>query len=120
MISVGLDCSPPILNAVLTGALSDLPNVTLVYSVDTIPDVVIMSIGDDVDNPLGWTTAVGPGRTNIGLDSLNNILRVRRGDNKRTGERILTGTLLKLRQVLRELSRPESNDLAPAQAKLGA
>ena len=120
MISVRLDCTPSILNAVLIGALGDLPGVALAYPVGAVPDVVIVSVRDGIDNPLDWLTAAGPGRTIIALDSLNNILRVRRDTEKGTRERILAGTLPKLRQVLRELSLADSREMALGRSKFGA
>jgi hypothetical protein len=114
VISVRLDCTPSILNAVLTPLLGDLPDVALVYPTSTVPDVAVVSAFAGTDNRLDWLTAAGPGRTIIALDSQNNTLRVCRGDQKATRERILAGTLPKLLQVLRELSKADSRDMTPA------
>jgi hypothetical protein len=114
MISVRLDCRPSILNTVLTPLLRDLPDVALVYPTSTGPDVVVVSAFAGTDTRLDWLKAASPGRTIIALDSQNNTLRVRRGDQKATDEWALAGTLANLRDVLRELAQVDVREMASA------
>ncbi len=119
MIIVRLDCTPPIVNDVLTMALDDLPDVRLVADSRDVPDVVVVSAFDGIGSPLDWVRTAGPARQIVVLDSVNNILRVRGGNPGDTGERIIAGTMGKLRHVLQELSQARSRETAPRWSRFG-
>ena len=117
MISVQLACTPPILNAVLTPLLAELPDVAIACPMSEMPDVVVTSTCVGSDTPLDWLKPPRRGPTIIALDALTNTLRVRLANHKAPRERTLPGTLANLLHVLQELSQADSHELTPAGSK---
>jgi hypothetical protein len=119
VISVQLDCTPSILNAVLTPVLGDLPEVALLNPSTTPPDVLVVSACDGTKNRLNWLEATRRGATIVSLDAQNNTIRIRRGGQSAIRDRTLVGTLANFQHVIRELSKVDSPELNLARQSAG-
>ncbi len=117
MIVVRLDCTPPTVSDILAMALGELPDVALVADSREVPDVVAVSAFDGIGSPLDWVRMAGPARQIVALDSVNNILRVRGGNRGDIGERIIGGTMVRVRRVPQEISQATSRATAPRWSK---